>query len=32
MPNYESTPAELEVNAVEGQPAQEDGDDAAYSG
>jgi len=32
MPAYEATPAELEVNAVEGQPAQEDGDDAAYSG
>jgi hypothetical protein len=32
MPNYEATPSELEVNAVEGQPAQEDGDDAAYSG
>lgn len=29
---YEATPSDLEVNAVEGQPAQEDGDDAAYSG
>jgi len=32
MPAYEGTPAKLEVNAVKGQPAQEDGDDAAYSG
>ena len=32
MPAYAATPAKLEVNAVKGQPAQEDGDDAAYSG